>query len=70
MKSVEERYFHGTPCKRGHVGRRYRSTGACVECMAMHSVAKRAKAKALAVANVEGHEASGADETSQQLATA
>lgn len=36
----EERYFISTPCKRGHSGRRYKSTGACVECQRMHHVAR------------------------------
>lgn len=41
MNPPDERYFTSTPCSRGHIGRRYKSTGACVECMAIHGKAKR-----------------------------
>jgi len=46
MTEFIERIYLGSSCKRGHDGRRYKSTGACVECMVMHSVEKRAKKKA------------------------
>lgn len=33
-RNAGERFFNtGVPCSRGHVGRRYASTGACVECL-------------------------------------
>lgn len=41
MKPPEERYFISTPCKRGHSGRRYKSTGACVECMRLHRINRK-----------------------------
>ena len=28
-----ERYYRGSPCQRGHMGERYVSTGACVDCV-------------------------------------
>lgn len=28
--------YHGAPCKAGHDGTRYTSTGACVTCQAHH----------------------------------
>jgi hypothetical protein len=43
MNPNSDRYFQGTPCHRGHVGLRYLSTGACVDCMAMHGKNNRAK---------------------------
>lgn len=43
MNAPDERYFMGTPCKRQHVGRRYRSTGACVDCQSQHSKAQNIK---------------------------
>lgn len=43
MTETIERHYQGKPCKRGHVGKRYKSTGACVECMQMHHAAKMAK---------------------------
>lgn len=36
-------FYQGKPCKKGHEGLRYRSTGACVKCMAAYSVAQRLK---------------------------
>jgi hypothetical protein len=41
----KERYVTGPPCKRGHPGRRYRSTGHCVDCMAIHARAQRQRIK-------------------------
>ena len=32
----EKYYFTGKPCKRGHVDRRYASTGQCIACVAEH----------------------------------
>ena len=29
----QKRYTSTTPCRRGHVGERYVSTGACIECL-------------------------------------
>lgn len=31
-------YYHGAPCRRGHCGRRYISTSACVACALLHSL--------------------------------
>lgn len=45
MNSVADRYYQGTPCRLGHSGRRYKSTGACVDCQATHGKAQRAKIK-------------------------
>lgn len=46
----ESRIFSSIPCLRGHVGERYLSTGACVECAA-------AQRKRWRVANIEKHRA-------------
>lgn len=43
-------YFTGSPCARGHVARRFTSTGACVECLAGH---KKANADRYAEKNRE-----------------
>jgi hypothetical protein len=40
MNPPDERYFISTPCKRGHSGRRYKSTGACIECQRMHHLVR------------------------------
>ena len=46
--------FQGTPCKYGHPGLRYRSTGGCVECARLGGIAKRqAKTQTLAAATEE-----------------
>jgi hypothetical protein len=34
-------FYQGKPCKRGHEGKRYKSTGACVECMPILKAAFR-----------------------------
>lgn len=40
----ETLFYQGKPCKKGgHNGLRYKSTGACVKCMAEYSVVQRAK---------------------------
>ena len=38
--------FQGNPCKFGHPGLRYRSSGACVECMRLKGIAKRHQKRA------------------------
>ena len=43
----ETHYYTGRPCIRGHVTKRYTSTGACAECLLMHKQAERAKLRAL-----------------------
>lgn len=37
-------YFQGKPCKHGHAGKRYASTGACVDCYAVKPVVDLASA--------------------------
>jgi hypothetical protein len=41
---MNPRYYQGTPCKNGHEGRRYESTGGCVDC-ALAAAKKRYIAK-------------------------
>jgi len=33
-REAGESTYQGAPCKRGHAGRRYASTAACVDCVA------------------------------------
>jgi len=51
MRSNAAEKFQGNPCKRNpnHPGLRYRTSGACVDCMREDGAAKRAKAKATKV---------------------
>ncbi len=52
-----EIYYHGAPCRRGHCGRRYISTNACVPCAASHSLKltlKRRKLKYEHKRTIEG----------------
>ena len=37
-------YYTGKPCKHGHIARRYKTSGVCLECHKLQ-VAKRRKAK-------------------------
>lgn len=36
-RAAGKRKFAGSPCKRGHDGARYSSTGHCVDCMKLYN---------------------------------
>jgi hypothetical protein len=38
---MDNTYYTGKPCKHGHVARRYKSSGACLECHKIHGNKRR-----------------------------
>lgn len=50
--------YQGTPCKRGHSGKRYAKGGACTECQRITDTNRRERLKARRVA-VEQQQAQG-----------
>lgn len=48
MRTNAAEKFQGTPCKLGHAGLRYRSSGGCVECLRIYGQKRQEKKRAAA----------------------
>lgn len=61
-----ERFFSGTPCKRGHIGPRLASTGACCECTSEANRERYARDSARILAQVHAYRAAAPEKVSDQ----
>ncbi len=59
------RYTSTTPCKRGHIGERYKSTGDCVGCVFLRYATESAEKRARRLAKTETYRQANKDKIRQ-----